>query len=249
MASDKKNRPLQSPKFIQPARGGLLCNPFWAAGSLFLLAWMLWGLAAPATNARAQEGTPAPGAGPMPDRLAAPPTVYPPSQADLGAQVFYQVCMACHGDRGQGLTDEWRQVLDPPDQNCWQSGCHASNHPPGGFVFPRYVPSVVSPGMVARFETARDLHQFLKEKMPWQAPGSRSEDEYWQLTAFLLRENGIDPGPANLDESRAAAIAMRAWLQQPPVSGETVSPWIWWGSAAVGIAFLFLLVKLLRGTA
>ena len=151
---------------------------------------------------------------PMPavDRLAPPPTEYPPTQASLGAQVFYQVCMACHGDRGQGLTDEWRGALDLPDQNCWQSRCHASNYPPGGFVFPKIVPAVVSPGMVARFETALDLYTFLKTEMPFQAPGSLKEEEYWQLTAFLLRANAIDPGDQALDASRAARIPMRAAL-------------------------------------
>ena len=38
------------------------------------------------------------------DRLARPPTVFPKNQADEGHQVYYMVCMACHGDRGQGLT-------------------------------------------------------------------------------------------------------------------------------------------------
>jgi cytochrome c len=178
------------------------------------------------------------------DRLAPPPTVYPPTQADEGAQVYYLVCMVCHGDRGQGLTDEWRQVLDPPDQNCWQSRCHAGNHPPGGFVFPRFIPSVVSPGMVARFETALDLYQFLSEKMPWQAPGSRSEQEYWQLTAFLLRENGIDPGMQPLDAQRAAAIRMRPVPPQTPLALESNNGY-WLASALViGLGLFFLLVKL-----
>ena len=59
---------------------------------------------------------------PSVDRLAPPPTVYPPTQAGDGAQVYYQVCMTCHGHRGQGLTEAWRMSLDPEDQTCWQSG-------------------------------------------------------------------------------------------------------------------------------
>jgi len=61
--------------------------------------------------AQAQTPTLPPPAMPtVQDRLAAPPTVYPPTQADQGAQVYWFVCMVCHGDRGQGLTDEWRMV-------------------------------------------------------------------------------------------------------------------------------------------
>ena len=44
-----------------------------------------------------------------PTRLAQPPTVMPPAQADNGAQAYWSMCMSCHGDHGQGLTDEWRE--------------------------------------------------------------------------------------------------------------------------------------------
>jgi hypothetical protein len=56
------------------------------------------------------------------------------------------------------------------------------------------------------------LYTFLKTEMPFQAPGSLKEEEYWQLTAFLLRANAIDPGDQVLDASRAARIPMRAAL-------------------------------------
>ena len=141
-----------------------------------------------------------------PDRLAAPPTVYPPTQADLGAQVYYQVCMVCHGDRGQGLTDEWRNVLPPPDNNCWQSRCHAANHPVGGFVFPHQVPAVTGPGFLVSFGNAGALHNFIQFKMPWQAPASLKMDEYWDLTAFLMRLNGYNLGGSVLDVNSAALI-------------------------------------------
>ena len=54
-----------------------------------------------------------------------PPTA---TQADVGAEIYRLVCQDCHGNRGQGLTDEWRAEWDPEDQNCWQSKCHAPNH-------------------------------------------------------------------------------------------------------------------------
>jgi mono/diheme cytochrome c family protein len=148
------------------------------------------------------------GGDPANARLAPPPMPENPTQADLGAQVYYQVCMVCHGDRGQGLTDEWRGVLDPEDQDCWQSGCHHTKHPEGGFIFPKIVPPVVGAGALSHYPTARHLHDYLQARMPWQARGTRSAEEYWQLTAFLLRANGVDPGPGPLDAPRAAEIIL-----------------------------------------
>jgi hypothetical protein len=164
--------------------------------------------------------TPEPPMPPFPfqERLAPPPTVYPPAQADEGAQVYYLVCMACHGDKGQGLTDEWRNVLSPEDRNCWQSKCHASNHPPEGFKMPDYVPPVVAPGLISAFGDAQNLHDYLKARMPWQAPGSLSEDEYWKLTAFLIRQNGLDPGSTPLNEQNAKLFSLK------PVSTATPTP-------------------------
>src|SRR5512145_1826325 len=69
---------------------------------------------------------------PTGDRMAPPPTVDPPTQASQGAYVYWMVCMVCHGDVGQGLTEEWRTSLGPVDMDCWQSGCHGKRHPEEG---------------------------------------------------------------------------------------------------------------------
>jgi len=114
-----------------------------------------------------------------------------PSQADLGAFQYWLVCMSCHGERGQGLTDEWRAQWGEEEQNCWQSKCHASNHPMDGFVFPKYAPPVISIVSLLRFSNARELYDYLSTQMPWWAPGSLTDEVYWQITAFLLRENGV----------------------------------------------------------
>ncbi len=167
------------------------------AAFLFLLAGLSAG-----TPAIAQTMPPTPAV----DRLAPPPTVYPPSQADRGAQAYYQICMMCHGDRGQGMTDEWRTVMNPEDQNCWQSGCHHPKHPPGGFEFPKVVPPVAGVSARAPFDTALDLYNFISTRMPFQARGSLSKDMYWDLTAYLLRMNGIDYGGIVLNDVTAASI-------------------------------------------
>jgi hypothetical protein len=143
------------------------------------------------------------------DRLAEPTQPANPSQADLGAVAYWLSCMVCHGDRGQGLTEEWRAVAGQEDMNCWQSRCHASNHPPEGFVLPAYAPSIIGTGSLSRFNTAADLHTFILERMPWQAPGVLDEETYWQLTAFLLRANDFNLGSELLSLQNAAQVQLR----------------------------------------
>ncbi len=212
---------------------------------LIFIAVLLLAASPRSRQAVALDATPTP-AGALPEmppiptlnRLAPPPTVYPPTQAGDGAQVYYQVCMTCHGDRGQGLTEEWRMSLDPEDQNCWQSGCHHTRRPPQGFIFPREVPRVVGGGALVRFSTALDLHEFLVEKMPYQKPGSLTEAEYWQLTAFLLEKNGIAP-PAVLDAAAAAALPLRA---APPAARPSIP-------ASLIAAGVLVLLAILAGAA
>lgn len=172
------------------------------------------------------------------DRLKRPPTVYPPTQADDGHQVYHMVCMVCHGDEGQGLTEEWRAALDLEDQDCWQSGCHHTRHPPGGFIFPKVVPRIVGGGALARFNTALDLYQYLSTKMPWQAPGYLKDEEYWQLTAYLLRENQVDLANRTLTLENAAQVPVRP-PQQSAKTGYGIGQ-IWPYLAAAGLVFLML---------
>ena len=150
------------------------------------------------------------------DRLAEPTLPANPGQADHGAVAYWLSCMVCHGDRGQGLTEEWRAVAGQEDMNCWQSRCHASNHPPEGFVLPPYAPRIISPDSLSRFNTAGDLHTFIMERMPWQAPGVLDEETYWQLTAFLVRANDLNLGSEPLSPHNADQVHLR-----PGAAGET----------------------------
>ncbi len=136
----------------------------------------------------------------------------PPSndQAAAGARVYYYRCMACHGDRGQGLTVEWRAQWPPGHQDCSVPLCHGNRHPPEGFKLPRNLaPALIGDDALARFATAREVYDFISTRMPYQAPGSLSADEYWQLVAFLLKRNRV-----NVDQvspQNASAI----YLHQP----------------------------------
>jgi S-disulfanyl-L-cysteine oxidoreductase SoxD len=183
-----------------------------------LLCWLLLSMAGVAASPTPRPAAPTQMA-PMLSALTPPPTVNPPRQADNGAQLYFYICMTCHGDKGQGLTQAWRDLLGPPDDNCWASKCHSPNKLTGSFTFPREVPAVIGPGILQSFGTASGLHDFIKSRMPYQAPGSLSDDQYWELTAFLMRENGYDLGRKKLD----ASVAKQIDFARPPLPAANLS--------------------------
>jgi cytochrome c len=150
---------------------------------------------------------------PTPDRLAKPTLPAPPSQADYGAQVYWLSCLPCHGDRGQGLTDEFREVYPPEDRNCWNSGCHGKRPYQNGFTLPTTVPALIGPGTLQKFPTAANLHGYIFTAMPFWKKGSLTEEESWQVTAFLLRQNGLWQGTKDLNETNAGSVKLTpGWL-------------------------------------
>jgi len=201
---------------------------FWVV--LVMVAWLtaLPALASPGVSppgptpqpdTSSTPGAPgSPNATPTVDRLAAPPTVASPNQADLGAQLFWLHCQPCHGDQAQGLTDEWRAQYPPEDQNCWKSGCHGDRPYQNGFTLPHTVPALVGPGTLSHFATAADLFNFMSHAMPFQAPGSLKAAEYWAITAFLLRGHGL---PASALPIANVADAQRVPLGAPGEAGAT----------------------------
>lgn len=154
---------------------------------------------------------PAPTATTMSDRLAEPVMPESPTQVDRGRSLYWLHCMPCHGDRGQGLTDEFREVWVEDHQNCWKRGCHTGTSDLASFYIPRGVPPVSgSPQALRSFETAEALVTFLRETQPPQRPGVLSDGEYWALAAFLLHENGRLPAEASIGpQAQAGSISGR----------------------------------------
>ncbi len=150
-------------------------------------------------------------------RLARPIVPSQPSQADQGSLIYWGVCMACHGDRGQGLTNEWRGAAFGPDANCWKSRCHGKDHPPEGFEIPKdkFIPALTAPGSLARFLTAQDMHDFILANMPWWNPGSLTSDKAWQVTAYILKVKGVLPANIVLSEQNASEIFVREMAPPP----------------------------------
>jgi quinol-cytochrome oxidoreductase complex cytochrome b subunit len=149
-------------------------------------------------------------------RLAQPPTVSPPEQADNGAQIYWGMCSACHGDRGQGLTDEWRASFAPAYRNCWQSGCHGDDFAENSFKIPQTgAPALAGPGRLARFSNAFEMQSFIFENMPFSPPGSLTGEESLALTAFVLRMNDKQPKNLDLSKVNSAAIPVHRKVDTP----------------------------------
>lgn len=197
---------------------------------------------------------------PTEDRLSAPPTVPSPTQVDEGEQLYWLHCQPCHGDVGQGLTDEWRAEYPPDHQNCWQSGCHGDRPYENGFTLPETVPAIIGGGSLARFDTLGQLYAYTRSVMPFEYPGVLSDEEYLAVTAFLAQENDVWDGvhltEANVeqrrlrpsekvtDEPEATATPTGGFIMLPLFSGA-----VWRGrllGSALALAFIAGIVWLWR---
>lgn len=138
-------------------------------------------------------------------------------QLKKGAELYWGICMACHGDIGQGLTDEWRDAFGAEDRNCWQSGCHGPDHPPEGFLMSKdkLAPAVAGAGKLTRFKNAQELHDYILANMPWWDPGQLTDEKAWQVTSYILSLNKVMPKAFDLTVTNASAIRTQYAVPQP----------------------------------
>jgi S-disulfanyl-L-cysteine oxidoreductase SoxD len=73
------------------------------------------------------------------------------------------------------------------------------------------------PNFFANWAEGRPLSglvSFVKMEMPYDAPGSLSADEYTQVVAFLLKQNGLPAGNEALPSAESALQAIK--FEAPP---------------------------------
>lgn len=139
----------------------------------------------PATLAEQDSVSPTP----TYDPLVEPLLPDNPTEYELGRNLYWHWCMTCHGDRGQGLTDEFRGIWPPDHQNCWGRGCHGGRQEDPGFPIPTIVPALVDDAHLAQFSSVRDLADFLAETHPPQSPGILKSEEYRAIALFVFTMN------------------------------------------------------------
>lgn len=142
------------------------------------------------------------------NRLDKPTPIGNP-QIDKGAVLYWLVCIPCHGDKGQGLTEEWREVFGPEEKNCWQSKCHAANHPDYGFSLPHAVPPLLTAGAMLNLKNGAEVHHIIQTSMPWYNPDFINAEDEWNVTAYLLYKAGVMPANVTLSDANAATFKLR----------------------------------------
>jgi hypothetical protein len=108
------------------------------------------------------------------------------------------------------------------------------------------IPPVIGTGTLQKFSNALVLRSYIFAAMPYWRPASLTEEESWQVTAFLLRENNLWTAQEELTASNAdlvlVAVPMTTATPQPPPAVWTLSsfPFI------VGLIILILFLLLTR---
>jgi len=111
------------------------------------------------------------------------PALYTTDQATKGALAYYQNCAMCHGPNLDG-------------QPAGYSGPALKGK---DFADPSY-----------NFHVS-DIFNFVSKQMPAATPGSLSHEEYEQIMAFILQQNGYPAGPNALvyAEAEKSSVPIR----------------------------------------
>lgn len=53
-------------------------------------------------------------------------------------------------------------------------------------------PALIGPKALDDYKNAKEAFAYIKDNMPPTAPKSLSDDEYWQVTAYLIKQNNLE---------------------------------------------------------
>jgi S-disulfanyl-L-cysteine oxidoreductase SoxD len=105
-----------------------------------------------------------------------------------GAAVYAAQCAVCHGQEGEGVSQVGNRLVgkEPIDSTGW-------NRTIGNY-----------------WPYATTVFDYIRRSMPFDRPGSLSDEEVYALTAFLLHLNGIVPADAVMDARTLPRVVMPA---------------------------------------
>jgi alcohol dehydrogenase (cytochrome c) len=115
--------------------------------------------------------------------------------------------------QGQGVYTEAQATAGHAAYTASCAGCHRDNLAGGGDA-----PALGGSGFMAVFgaRSTKDLYNFIAKSMPAGAPGSLSEEQYTDITAYLLSANGAKAGGAPLSKATDVKISSIATGKIPP---------------------------------
>jgi len=125
----------------------------------------------------------------MPDGTGLPPGSGTPS---AGAAIFAARCAGCHGKTGREGPNDVLVGAEP------RQGFPFSKDPSLPHTIGNYWPY------------ATTVFDYIRRAMPPDAPGSLSDADVYNLTAFLLNANELIPGDAVIDAASLPKVQMPA---------------------------------------
>ena len=121
-----------------------------------------------------------------------------PGSVAAGQAVYEARCAFCHGEALDG-----------------QAG--------GGRTFP----ALVGPHTVPDYPNAATLYDYIRRSMPYNRPGSLSDEDTLSVVAFLLNQNGLLADDAVLDPAELSSLLLPgAEPLPPPLPGAPTGPQI-----------------------
>lgn len=148
--------------------------------------------------------------------------------------------MPCHGDHGQGLTDEFRELWVEDHQNCWGRGCHGGKWANDSFTVPTFIPPVAREDELAQFQSEQELFDYLKATHPPQDPGLLENEEYHAISSFVFEMNHRPTTSSTPLPSLSTVPSL-----PPPgteSSTQSLSNLLWPGMAGVFILLAIILI-------
>lgn len=112
---------------------------------------------------------------------------------DEGAELYSSSCIQCHGEDLQG-TPIGDRLLPPPDETGFPDGEVTTTARAIGNYWPY----------------ATTVFDYVRRAMPFDRPGSLSDDDVYAVTAYLLWRNGIVGEEAVMDAATLVAVEMPA---------------------------------------
>ena len=210
-----------------------------------IVVWLVeigWG-SLPQASAQSLTDSPTHIPTPTYDPLAIPTLPENPTQEELGRHVYYYNCMPCHGDHGQGLTEDWQQVWEEDHRDCWGRGCHGGAPNDEGFPLPTVIPAIIlDDDALRRYTTRQDLFSYLQSTHPPQEPGRLDDQDYQALVAYLWVENNKPLVQATLELAPTQFVPPSPELS-PTIHVEETGPGRSFSFCnSLGVLFLVLLV-------
>jgi len=119
----------------------------------------------------------------------------PPGRGTVaqGTALYQAACAMCHNRNGEGMAPVYPALIgrDPKAE-----GFHFASDPKLAKTIGNYWPY------------ATTVFDYVRRAMPYNAPGSLSNDQVYALTAFLLAANKVIPPDATLDARALRKVKM-----------------------------------------